>query len=81
MEILSTTDPRHKEYCQLQEDCFGFYARNAGKAMDELANQLLDEGWTHLENIFGNIEIKNDHSGFVSRQSVAKSMATDGKYR
>ena len=78
---LPDTDPRHKEYCQLQKDCFGFYAHNAGPSMDRLANELLNEGWTHLANPFGSIEIKNDHAGFVGRQSIAKSMATDGKVR
>ena len=77
---LPNTDPRHKEYFQLQKDCFGFYAHNAGPAMDKLANELLTEGWTHLDNIFKNIEIKNDHTGFVGRQAVAKSMATGGKF-
>lgn len=79
--VLPDSDPRHKEYCQLQKDCFGFYARNAAAAMDTLADDLLSEGWTHLSNIFGNIEITANHRRFVGQQSIARSMATDAKIR
>lgn len=79
--VLPDSDPRHKEYCQLQKDCFGFYARNAAIAMDTLANALLSEGWTHLSNIFGNIEIAANNRRFVGQQSIARSMATDAKIR
>lgn len=71
---LMPTDPRHKEYNQGVKDCFGFYARNAAIAQDELAEQLVNEGFTHIYNMLGSSPIKTDWCGFAGRQMAASSM-------
>ena len=71
---LMPSDLRHKEYNQGVKDCFGFYARNAAAAQDELAEQLVNEGFTHIYNMFGSSPIKTDWRGFAGRQMAANAM-------
>ena len=71
---LMSSDRRHKDYSQGVKDCFGFYARNAAQAQDELAEQLVSEGFTHIYNIFGSHPIKTDWRGFAGRQMAANAM-------
>jgi len=73
-ECLMPSDPRYKEYNQGVKDCFGFYARNAAQSQDELAKDLLNEGFSHIYSIFGSHPIKTDWLGFTCRQAAACSL-------
>jgi len=73
-KTLMPSDRRHKEYSQGIKNCFGFYAGNAARAQDELAEQLVGEGFTHIYNMFGNHPIKTDWRGFAGRQRAANAM-------
>jgi len=65
-------DERAKKYLERMKDCFGFYARNAAQDIDSLAQSLIEDGFTHIQNLFGPIEIKTDWLGFTTRQNAAK---------
>lgn len=68
-----STDERAKKYLDRMKDCFGFYARNAAQDIDSLAQSLTEDGFTHIQNLFGPIEIKTDWLGFATRQRAAQS--------
>lgn len=62
-----------KVYAQGMRDCFGRGWPGASVLQDAIANELISRGLTHIPNIFGPIEIKNDWQGFQSRQRSALS--------
>ncbi len=50
-----------REYKEGMRPCFGrMFGRNARKAQNEVAKELLSRGITELPNIFGAIPIKSD---------------------